>query len=544
MKKLLSILFAASLILAACGGGDDSDDKVSFTFPMSAPVSMDMADVTDSYSLEIITNVVELLFEYDGTEIAPAAAESYEVSEDGLVYTFKLREDGKWFDHEGNELSAVTAEDFVYGWQRMVDPEIGASYSYIYDGIIKNASEIMTEGSELYGKVEELGIKAIDDTTLEVTLAKEAPYFLELMTFAAYGPQSKAAVEEFGDDYGIRPENMHYSGVFHTTEFEVDSLVVLEKTEGHWDAADTDLEEIRFQIMADVTAIFNAYKNGEVDMAGVSNPAIREEVMNDSEMSKQVQSFEKSQLFFMSMNTEKGHTQNENVRKAIVAGFDNETYIKTIINANHTAPTGYVPSGLTVGAYNGLDYREVVGDFTMYDPDKAVGYVEAAKKELGVDKIEVELLIFEAEANKILAEYLQAQMEEIGITVTINLQPSQNFWDTLEAGGYNLGYSGWTADYGDPDNWLNTFFNSALIDNTNYSRTNDPEIDKALAEASKITDPEERFKAYGEIEKEMVESARMLQVMQTETERVVNPDFSVPSHPFLKVPFRYVTYNK
>ncbi len=543
MKKLLSVLFAATLILAACGGSGDDSADATFTFPLSTPTSMDMADVTDSYSLEIITNVVELLFEYDGSELSPAAAESYEVSDDGLVYTIKLKEGGKWFDSKGEELRAVTADDFVYGWQRMVDPEIGASYSYIFDGIVKNATEIMSDGSELYGKVEELGIKALDENTLEVTLAKEAPYFLELLTFAAYGPQSKEAVDEFGDDYGIRPETMHYSGVYRTTEFEVDSLVVLTKNDGHRDADDTYLDEIRFQVMADASAIFNAYKNDEVDLAGVGTAAIREEVEN-GDLAKEVESYGKAQLFFMSINTEKGHTKNENVRKALVAGFDNQTYIDTVRNSNDLAPTGYVPTGLTVGAYDGLDYRDVVGEFTMYDPDNAPKYVEAAKKELGVDEIKVELLIFEAETNKLLAEYFQAQMKEIGITVDVNLQPSQAFWDNLEAGNYNIGYSGWTADYGDPDNWLTTFFHSSLIDNTNYSRTNDPAIDKALVEASKITNPEERFKAYGEVEKQMVESARMIQVLQTNVERLVKPQFDVPSHPFLKVPFRYVTEKK
>ncbi len=545
MKKLFSILFVSLLVigLTGCGGSDDSSDTVSLTYPMSAAKSMDMADVTDSYSLEVVTNVVESLLEYDGNEIVPAAAESYEVSDDGLVYTFKLREDGKWFDYEGEEIRTLVADDFVYGWQRMVDPEVGATYSYIYDGIIKNASDIMNDGSDIYGEVDMLGVKALDDYTLEVTLEKEAPYFPELATFAAYGPQSKDAVEEFGDDYGIKPENMHYSGVYRTTNFDVDSQVIIEKNEGHWNAENVDLDEIVFQTMSDASAVFNAYKADEVDIAGVSTQAIREEVNGDETLKSELEEYGKSQLFFVSINTEKGATKNLNVRKAIVAGFDAESYIKDIRGSNDITPAGYVPEGLTTGAYGGLDYREVVGDFTMYDPENAPKYVEKAKEELGTDKIEVELLMFEAETNKLLAEYLQAQMKEIGITVNITLLPSQAFWDALEAGEYNLGYSGWTADYGDPDNWLNTFFNSKLIDNTNYSRTSLPEIDEKLAAAAKLTDPNERFEAYGEIETQMVEDARMLQVLQTNIERLVKPEFELPHHAFLKVPFRYATYS-
>lgn len=548
MKKILTLSLVMALALALVGCNDDgkkSGDEKFFvpTIALSSPTSMDMSTVTDSYSLEIITNVVESLLEYNGEELVPTAAESFTVSDDGLVYTFELREDGKWFDVDGKEVGKVVADDFVYAWQRMVDPEVAASYSYIYDGIVKNATAIKDEKDPLYGKVEELGVVALDDYTLEVTLEQATPFFEEVVSFAAYGPANKEAVEKFGDNYGLTPETMYYSGVYRATTFNVDEEVVLTKNEDHWDADSTDVPGMRYQIMADASTIFTAYKNGEVDRAGVGTAAIRAEVDASEELSSQMQSYPKAQYFFMSINKENGATKNKNVRKAIVAGFDAETYIKKIRNSNDSVLKGYVPAGLTTGAYDGVDYREVVGDFTTYDPDNAAKYVEAAKKELGTDEIKIDVLVFEADTNRALAEYLQAEMAEIGITVNINLQPSQAFWDALETGGYNLGYSGWTADYGDPSNFINTFFNSSLIDNTNYSRTNSPEIDKELAAAEKIVDAEERFEAYGKIEAKMVEEASQLPVLQVEIDRLINPSINMPYHSFMHVPVRYITYN-
>jgi oligopeptide transport system substrate-binding protein len=232
--------------------------------------SMDVSKATDAVSFLAMNNVMEGLVRLDANDVPiPGVAESWDVSEDGLTYTFHLR-DTKWSNGD-----AVKAQDFVYSWQRLVTADTASQYNFMAESAgIVNASAIIAPDSTVAPT--ELGVKAIDDKTLEVTLAVPTPYFVKLMAFASFYPQNQAFVEKMGDTYGTSVETVLYNGPFQLSKWEIGYQYEYAKNANYWNASVVKLDAINFRIIKDTAAGVNLYETGEIDRIGLSGEFVEQ----------------------------------------------------------------------------------------------------------------------------------------------------------------------------------------------------------------------------------------------------------------------------
>jgi oligopeptide transport system substrate-binding protein len=261
-----AIILVFCLVLTACGGGGESttNDASKNTLVLtdkSEPPNLDSAKSTDQVSFQILTNALEGLMRLDKDQkLVPGVAESYTVSSDKLTYTFTLRDNAKWSDGK-----AVTAHDFEYAWKRALDPKTASEYAYILEPI-KNAMEYNAGEA----KAEDVGVKALDDKTLKVTLKAASPYFLELTTFATYMPQRKDVVEKFGSKFALEAANNVFNGPFAVDKWEHGVSVHMVKNKNYWDSDNVKLDNVEIKFLSEESTRVNLYKTNAIDFTEIT----------------------------------------------------------------------------------------------------------------------------------------------------------------------------------------------------------------------------------------------------------------------------------
>lgn len=483
MKKktavLLSSVVATSGLLAGCGSTNESKGDTSsagsvkqvLNLAASSEIpSMDTAKATDAVSFEVMTNVMEGLYRLgEGDVLEKGVAEDHTVSEDGLTYTFKLRSDAKWSNGD-----TVTAKDFEYAWKRVVDPKTASEYAYImFD--VKNAAKI--NKGEL--AVDQLGVKAVDDTTFEVTLESPVPYFDKLVTFPVLFPQNEKYVTEKGDKYALEADTNLYNGPFVLSEWKHDQNFQLKKNDTYWDKDTVKLEEVNFNIVKDVSAAVNLFEAGKIQRTGLSAEFV-DKYKNDSRFNTQPD----ASVYFLRLNEKNAVLKNVNARKAISMAFDKEAAVQTILNNGSTAANFFVPKNFVKGP-DGKDFRDTNGDMNTYNPEEAKKLWETAKKELGTDTVTLELLNYDSDSAKKMGEYLQDQLQKNlpGLTIKIKQQPFKIKLDLESKLEYDFSLAGWGPDYPDPMTFLDMFITGGGHNQMNYSnKTYDELIESAKVE--------------------------------------------------------------
>ncbi|WP_088005667.1 peptide ABC transporter substrate-binding protein [Indiicoccus explosivorum] len=489
--------------------------------------SLDTSLSTDAVSFNILGNVNEGLYRLspDNVPVPAVAAEPATISEDGLTYTFKLRDDAVWSDG-----TPVTAQDFVYSWQRSIDPATGSSYGpYMMSGVIANASEIAA------GELEpsELGVTAIDDKTLEVQLERPTPYFESLMSFPLFFPLNQEFVEAQGDAFASNSDALLYNGPFTLENWDGTGLSwSLAKNENYWNADTVNLDEIKFDVVKETSTAINLYQSGEKDRTGLSGEFAMQ-YANDPNLITELE----PTLFYLKFNQERNGEPtplaNENIRQAIAMGF-NKQDLTDVILANGSLPADYlVPTDF---AFNeeGEDFRDINGDVLGYDPEAALEAWEAGLEELGVEEITLELLGGDSELAKKMDEYLKAQLEENlpGLTIELRQVPFAVRLEADEAQDYDIQNAGWAPDYQDPMTFIDLFVTDGAHNKMSYSN---PEFD-ALVEAAKTElalDPAARWEAMAEAERILLEDAGIAPIYQRGTMSLQKPYVhNLVSHPF------------
>ncbi|AGE21295.1 oligopeptide/dipeptide ABC transporter substrate-binding protein [Geobacillus sp. GHH01] len=486
MKKRFSfflvLLLALSTFLAACGGGKDNDnaqggqggekpaekkEQVLNLLDSSEIPSLDSALATDQVSFIVLNNVMEGLYRLGkDNKPVPGVAESHEVSEDGKTYTFKLRKDAKWSNGD-----PVTAHDFVFAWKRVLDPKTKAEYAYImYD--IKNAEEVNT------GKlpVDQLGVKALDDYTLQVELKNPIPYFISLTVFGTFMPQNEKFVKAQGDKYGLEANTTLYNGPFVLSEWKHEQGWTYEKNPNYWDKDTVKLEKINVKVVKDTATAVNLYETKQADRVGLTAEFV-DKYKNDKNFKTELD----PSLYWLRMNTKKEPLNNVNARKAIAMAIDTQAMVDTLLN-NGSIPAKFtVPKDFVIGP-DGKDFRDVNGDLVNYNPDEAKKLWEQAKKELGKDKFTLELLNYDSDSAKKIGEYVKAQLEQNlpGLTVNIKQQPFAQKLELESKMQYDLSFSGWGPDYQDPMTFLDLWTTTNPHNQTGWSNA---EYDKLIKDA-------------------------------------------------------------
>ncbi|WP_113930100.1 peptide ABC transporter substrate-binding protein [Bacillus sp. P14.5] len=515
MKKqsiiLLSILLVLSAFLTACGGGNNNDNDTADTgsgkdeqvlnlLESSEIPSLDSTLGTDSVSFNVMNNVFEGLYRLgEGDEpVLGMAAEEPEVSEDGKTYTFKIR-DAKWSNGE-----PVTAKDFEYAWKKALDPDNASEYAYImFD--IKNAEKV--NNGEL--PLEEAGIKALDDKTLQLELETIVPYFKSLLTFATFLPQNQAFVEEQGDQYGLEADTAIYNGPFVLSDWKHEQSFQMKKNTDYWEADVVKLEEINFNIVKDTSTRVNLYETNETDVAVLSEQYV-DTYQEDPNFNTQL----RTSTFFLRLNQENEVLSNKNARKAFDMAWDKEGLVEVLLNDGSIPAYYLVPDDFVTGP-DGEDFRDTNGKLGEFNPEEAAKLWNTAKEELGIETASLELLNYDSENSRKVGEYLKEQLENTldGLTISISQQPFAQKLEVEQRGDYDFSYAGWGPDYPDPMTFLDMFITGSSYNQTGFSNEKYDQLIED-AQTTLLDDPEKRWEALLEAEQILLEEQAISPMFQ------------------------------
>ena len=487
MKKILALLMCLCLVfgLVACGGTSDDETTSGGTdFNIciaSEPQSIDPALNSAVDGAIMLQHAFEGLVKWvdDGNgnaTLAPGMANKWEVSDDGLTYTFHIREGATWTDGE-----PVTAGDFLYSWNRLIAPETAADYEYMLECVDGYA-----DGA--------LKIEAPDDSTFIVHLASAISYFEEICAFPATFPVRQDIVEEHGDQWTFNPETYVSNGPFKMTEWVHNSYILMEKNENYYAADDITATSIKFTLMDDNNAILAAYRNGELDFC--ENVPVDE--VPGLLASGELKVADYIGTYYVCFQTEKAPFDNPKVREAFSLAID-RPYICEQVKADGCLPaSGFVPSGMYDADGPGSDFRAIGGEY--YDPS-AEAYEANCEKarellaEAGFPNGEgfpvVEYLYNTDDGHKAIGEALQNMWQtELGVTVTLVNQDWAVFLQERKDGNYSIARNGWIADYNDPMCFLDMWITDGGNNDAQYSN---PEYDKLIKAAKATSDQAERM---------------------------------------------------
>ncbi len=520
-RLFLASLIAVSGFTAACSNGnEESDDKQSAgkadkqvlnLASLSDIPTMDTSLATDMVAFNVFNQVMEGLYTLDDKDKAvPGVAEGDpEKSADGKTWTIKLRDDAKWSNGD-----PVTAQDFVYSWQRTLAPDTGSEYAYImYD--VKNA-EAVNLGKK---KPEELGIKAVDDHTLEIQLNSNVPYFQELLAFGTFNPQNKKFVEEQGDKYGTTAESTLYNGPFVISEWNIEKNYKLEPNKEYWDKDNVKLDEVNYQVIKDQQTSANLYDTKKLDVVQLTAEQV-DKYKDSKEFDTQLE----ARTYFIRFNQDKvPEFKNKNLRLALAKAVDKEKYVNNLLN-NGSAPTDVLtPTEFVLGP-DGKDYVDGVKSPLNYDKAEAQKYFEKAKQELGKDNFEFEFLTYDQDTAKKESEYVKEQIESNlpGVKLKIKQQPFKQKLALEYKQNYEMSFGRWGADYPDPMTYVDLFLSDSP--NNEMGWKND-EFDQKVKDSKGklLADPDKRWTTLQEAESILLEDAAISPMYQSGMARLVNP---------------------
>jgi len=513
MKKILALALVTALsvsMLAGCGKTTEQDtkegtktevkteekaeEKVYNWYSSSDIPSLDTNKATDQASFEVLGNVLEGLFVLGENDVpVNGVAESYEVSDDGLHYTFKLRQDAVWSNG-----TKVTANDFVYSWRRLTDPKTASEYQFMAaTASFKNYEKVMS--GEL--AIEELGVKATDDYTLEVELEVPVPFFVSLITFPNFYPVNQEFVEAQGENFGTSVETTIFNGPFVVSSWEQEYEYVMSKNDTYWNKDVVKTDKIVTRIIKDTATAVNMYETGELDRVGLSA-----EYVDQYKDTEEFLTYPSSSVFYLEVNQGKEPFNNLNARKAVATAFDKSFITDELLNNGSRVADYLVPQGLAVSP-EGKDFREGTGTYNSYDLEVAAAAWEKAKQELGKDTFEVELLTYDNESSRRISEYMQGQLETNlpGLTVTINQQPFKNKLALASAKEFDFNFAGWGPDYADPMTFLDMWLTESGHNNLSYSNPKYDELVIASKSGELASKPVERWAALQESERILLE---------------------------------------
>ena len=467
VTSVVASIIGASLLLTACSSGeketkntakatDKNETKQSINLPYIAEIpTMDVTKATDSESMNVMRNVFEGLYILrEDNKVIPGVAKSYEVSEDKKTYTFHLR-DSKWSNG-----TPVKAADFVFSWKRAVNPDTAAEYAFLFFDI-KNAKRINSK--EL--PIDQLGVKAIDDHTLEVQLEQPIPYFIDLTTFATFLPINEKYFESQGKQYGLEASQLVYNGSFTLDNWKHEQGFHLKKNSNYWDAKTVKLDEINFDIVKDKSTEINLYESGQLDRVGLTGEFV-DKYRNNPDFK------ERSEVTvqFLRLNQKNDVLKNKNVRLAIGHAMNKKAFVDTVLNNGSLSAVGLIPADFAKGP-DGKDFRKENGALVKDDVKKAKVNWKKAKQELGKEQVTLELLTSDNAIAKKNAEYLKGELEKNldGLTVHVKPQPRKQQIQLLLNSDYDIGVDVWAPDIPDPITFLDIFTTDSSYNFDKYS---------------------------------------------------------------------------
>lgn len=514
-KKVISLMLAACMVMGmtACGSSASTTDSqpaadgtTSETQAATTDAAAQTTESTGDKELAVqigpdpetidpaLNSAVDggnmLLHAYecllivgeDGT-LQPGQAESYEVSEDGLTWTFHLGDGLKWSD--GSDL---TANDFVYSWKRVCNPEVAAPYAETVLGMVKGYDEAID------GNLDALGVSAPDDSTLVVELANPCSYFGSLAAFATLSPVQEATIEANGEAWATAPETYVSNGPFYMTEWVPGSHITFSKNPYYWNADAIKLDRLKFVLMEDSNAAYSAYQTGEVllikDVPTEEIPSL--EGTDDFYVDPIIGTY------YISLNIEKAPFDDVNVRKALSLAIDREYVASTLMQGTYTA----------AGNLMGPGWMDTDGTEFMSNANGGKPYIDTTNFEANLEEAKqlladagypdgegfptISYTTNDAGYHKVVAEYLQQAWAELGIDLQVNIVEWSSFTPMRRSGDFEVARNGWVGDYSDPSNMLELF---CTTNGNNDGKFSNADFDAAIDTSRSTLDAAERSTA-------------------------------------------------
>ena len=512
---VISLAAAMSLSLVACGSKTETTSPATSAGTAAAKggtlnvmvevevASLDPQVATDGTSFEVIANYTDGLKQMDKSgKAVDALCANEQVSSDGLTYTFKIRDDAKWSNGD-----PVTADDFVFGWQRAVDPATASEYSYMLSDIgqIKNAAEII-KGDK---PVTDLGVQAVDDKTLKVELNVPVSYFDSLLYFPTYYPVNRKFYNSLATGtFGTSPSTVLANGAFILNSYEpAASSFSLKKNSDYYNADKVSLDGLNYQVIKDPQQALMSYQNGDLDLVKLSGDQV-DQVKDDKELKVVGAGY----LWYITMN---GHDvaalNNANMRLAITNAIDRESIVTDVVKDGSVATYTAVPPQFATGP-DGTDFsadQKKFSDVCSDDASKAKTYYDKACQELGTSKFSFDLLVEDQTETQNVAAVLKEQIEKNlpGVTLNLKVEPKKQRVEDIQNGKYQVCLTRWGPDYADPMTYLGMWVTE---NDNNYGLWSDKDYDALIADCTTgkyVTDAEGRWKAMGDAEKIVMDQA-------------------------------------
>lgn len=538
LKKVLALVLSAALVVSAfagCGGNSSSSTTSTESIAASessaestestasgdstpaasgdataifTPKTVDAAKtislnagmeptglntLTSTYAIEfsLFKHMYENLVTLDDDDnTVPGAAESWDYDEDTLTYTFHLRKDGVWTNGD-----PVTAKDFEFAWSQALNPDVASDYAYFLY-FIKNAEKYFN------GEVtwDEVGVKVVDDYTLEVTMEQPTPYALFLFSFGTLAPINQRFYEAVGADlYSTEAQYFCTNGPFALTEWSHNDKIVMQKNDAWHGAADVEVEEIDWKIITDANAALSSFLAGDLDMVGLGTGEL---IKQATAAGATIQSYTDGTAFYIYFNNNDQYLSNVNLRRALFNAIDEQKEIDTVWQNDNEPMTSFTAPG--VSATDGTSFAGKVGELyaPSRDQEKAKEYLATALSELGctVDDLSAHLSIDCGDSATSIAEasfYQEQWRQVLGIEVTVNSMITKQGSQNRKTGNYVMSITGWGPDYNDPNTFLDLWVTDGGNNQTGFSNER---YDELIDLASKETDLEKRESYFIECE--------------------------------------------
>lgn len=497
MKKrfrVVALLLALVVVLAACGKGGDSsstDGQVLKVNNSAEPDTLHPGLAQGTHEGWPIYHMFDGLMRWgqDG-ELEEAAAESYEVNDEKTKYTFKLKDGLKWSDGE-----PVTAADYEYAWKHAIDRKTASNYAFILTDYIKNGPEYAKGEID---NLDDLGIKAVDDKTLEVELNHPTTFFPELTSFYTYMPIPKHIAEK-NPDWDKTADEYVTNGAFKLGKWDHNSKIVLEKNPEFRDAENVKLSAIEMDILEDKNTEWQKYENNEFHLINSPQPDVVNKLRQ--EKNEELHIDEMLSTYFYSFNNERQPFNNAKVRKALSMAIDREQITENITQAGQKPAEGIVPFGFN--DENGKDFRESSGNLISENIDEANKLLEEGLKEEGMTKEEAfsgKTILFNTdESHRNIAQALQEMWKQnLGIDLQLENSEFKVVIDRTRNHDFDIARTGWISDYRDPISMLNLWVENGNMNDASYKN---PEFNKLIETATTSPDQKVRMQAMRDAEK-------------------------------------------
>ena len=521
MKKIVSLLLCFLMVFSLAGcGGNGKEDTSTYTYSSELDIkNLDSSDADDQCSLRAIHAVIDGLMKTDKKgNITYGIAKSEDVSEDGLTHTYKLRKDAKWANGD-----PVTANDFVYAWHRIFKNK--GNYYYMFaDGIasIQGAQELSDKidaGEELSdADLDAMGVKAIDDYTLEVKTTVRVSFLDELLAFPPFYPINQKFAEKQGSKYGKSAKTILGNGAFTMTNWEPGSVAEFKKNKSYYDQKHVKLDKLVMKLVQEPKVAAQSFEAGETDYAPINSDLV--DKYKDDESFKQVYD---GFLFYISINFKNTDLANINVRKAISLAINRKDLCENVLKDGSQVAEGFIPSGLATSP-DGIDFRKDAGNFTSYDKKKAQAALDEGLKELGKDQITLRITYGTDESPMdVFATYLQNALSKLdGIKVEMVATTKQDrIYNKQKNGDYDLATTRWGPDYGDPTTYLTMGIST---NSNNYGKYSNAELDALMDKVANESDANTRWQEMIDAEKIMMDDLCYIPVFEKGTATLQNKD--------------------